>query len=790
MTDLAEQVRTFLEAEGYTVSSRRDLFMGSRRTMAEETEYTYVWVPSNYEPSTFASREASFLSRFGEAVRSNPTASKFMVVPTLEGLSRPFRDGVLQWHRVNVRNAVQFFDTDFKWDISPDAPSEARKLRDKGEQEKQRRVLQPYIREDTQESGEDLLDVLYSIARRRGGQDKSLNIVIGPAGIGKSYFFDVLFAELHETFMDHKIRGGPYSPRPLPLIPENLPLADARTVRSLLSSYLQTDFARPLRRETFEWSLANGYIMWMLDGLDEVISQDPSFFDYLLKLFRVLDMPVWPKILICVRDALLSSHGPFTEFIEENSDQIAIYQLAKWEMPSKRRFAELTLNKSSATDFIKILRNRPSLNDLASIPYYCDLLSQRFADRQLREEYSEVSLLEDALTNLINRDYRKGFIDKDLVEPKDVMAFLEAVASEDFGDGLQGVSVQKAQEWASIVLPTEIGESEQERLSSQMVNLALFSRSSPGYIRFSQEILEHYILGRRFVSLFEDRSRDYAFVQELAQREIPNDWLTVRLMAEHVKNTNQFARLKGLVSEAIAYPVAFKNALKIALLCPDKPTALRDIPYERQDLSGLAFHDLDLEGVSFRGCNLADVEFHHCNLKQAIFIEAIIKNTGFFSVPDDGLHGAEVGDLTTFFSMRVHRGKVIDNHREVHKWFQQQTTQRPPMVEPCGSTLQLRYLFNKLVYPNGTVRRSWLERRGMLSGKHFHSSPEDVLEAAIKRGYLRCEERYRDRIHRPEGQLYTELVQFATSLRLTTGITAVLDDVCDIESCRHIPTTR
>jgi hypothetical protein len=99
MIDLAQQVRTFLEAEGYTVSSRRELFVGSRRTLAEDTEYIYVWVPANYVPNTFASREAGFLSRFDEVVRANPTASKFIVVPTLEGLSRQFRDGVLQWYR-------------------------------------------------------------------------------------------------------------------------------------------------------------------------------------------------------------------------------------------------------------------------------------------------------------------------------------------------------------------------------------------------------------------------------------------------------------------------------------------------------------------------------------------------------------------------------------------------------------------------------------------------------------------------------------------------------------------
>jgi hypothetical protein len=789
MADLAQQVNTYLEAEGYTVSSRRELFVGSRRTIAEETEYTYVWVPSDYDPARFSSREASFLTRFSEAVRSNPTASQFMLVPTLEGLSRQFRDGVLQWYRVNVRTPVQFFDTDFKWDSSSEASSEAKKLRDKGRQESARRVPQPYIREDVQESGKDLLGVLRSQITTLGVSDKKLNIVIGPAGIGKSYLFDILFAELHEAFMAYKTRGGPYSPRPLPLLPEYLPIADARTVRSLLSAYLQTDFARPLKRQTFEWLLANEFAVWMLDGLDEVISQDPSFFDYLLDLLTLPNAAAKPKMIICVRDALLSSHGAFKEFLDDYSDQIAVYRLAKWEMPSKRRFAELALAES-AGKFIKILNERPSLNELASTPYYCDLLSQRFEDGRLGEEYSAASLLEEAITSLINRDYTKGFIDKSMVELKDVMSFLEAAASEDFGHSFEGISVQNAQEWARILLPQGLSEEEQMRLSSQMANLGLFSRGSPGYIRFSQEILEHYLIGRRLVSLFEDGTRPEAFVQEVAHRELPSDWLTVHLVAEHVKNTKQFDHLKSLVCDAVAYPTAFKNTLKIALLCPNQPTALRDIPYERHDLSGLVFDSLDLQGVSFAGCDLTDVEFRRCNLKRIVLTGAIIKNTGFFSLPPDGLRSAQIGDLARFFSMRVDRKIVIEDHKQAHQWFEQQTKEHILTVEPCVSALQLRYLFNKLVSADGTFRRTSLNHKGMLAGKRFHSSPDKVLEAAIRHGYFIQEERYRDRVHRPEGQLYGEMVSFATRLELTPGIKAVLDDVCEIEGCSHVPVVK
>ena len=789
MTNLSDQVKSFLEAEGYTVSSRRELFIGSRRTIAEETEYTYVWVPANYDRMTFTSREPTFLSRFEEAARSSPVASRFMVIPTLEGLSRQFVEGVLQWYRVNIRTPLQFFDTDFKWDVSREAPSAAKDLREKGQKESKRRVEQPYTIDNTKESGGDLLETLRIVTKTHGAQGRSVHIVVGPAGIGKSYLFDVLFSELHEDFIKHKTRGGPYAPRPFPLLPDHIPLADARTVRSILAAYLQTDFARPLSRETFEWLLVNEYAVWIIDGLDEAISQDPLFFDYLLHLLRLPNAPAKPKILISLRDALLTSHEPLREFIEGYEKQVALYRLARWEMPSKERFANIAL-KHSAAEFIDILRSRPSLNELASTPYYCDLLTQQFADGQLREDCSEESLLEHALDSLINRDYDKEFIDKALVETKEVIAFLEAAASQDFERGFQGVSVNDAKDWARILLPSKIEENEQERLSSQMVNLALFSRGSPGYIRFSQEILEHYLLGRRFISLLDDRNRNDALIRELAQRELPSDSVTVRLLAEHVRHTNQFGHLVTLTCNAVAYPTAFKNLLKIAALCPEHSAALRGIPYDRHDLSGLLFDGLDLHGVSFSGCNLTDTEFRRCNLQGAILTDAILRNTGLLSLPTNGLEGAEVGDLTRFFSIRVGRGQTIEDHSKVRKWFQLRTKEKPPMVEPCSSSLQLRCLFNKLVYPDGTVRRTWLTRRAMLSGKRIHSSTTDILDTAIKHRYLLEEERYRDRIHRPEGPLYSELVGFATSLTTTPGIKALLDDVCDKEDCPHVPTVK
>lgn len=788
MSSLLDQVRTFLEAEGFTVGQRRELLVGTRRTIGEDTEYINVWVPDAYDPTTFGSRETGFLKRFNEAAESNPSAMKFMVVPTLEGPSRAFGEGARQWYRVNIRLPVQFFDTNFKWDFSREAPSAAKDLRDRGEEHRRTRVPQPFVSEDTGESGPDLFDVIRSKLTSAEATEKSIHIVIGPGGIGKSHLFEVLFADLHRSFMDYKTRGRVSSPRPLPLIPEYLPAADGQTVRSLLQAYLQTDFARPLRAPVFEWMVLNRFAVWMLDGLDEIIARDPQFFDYLVGLMRSPSAPLRPMVLLCVRDSLLATNPAFNDFSQEYSGDVAVYRLSKWDTQSKRTFAGIRLG-SSSEPFLAELRDRPSLNELASVPYYCGLLCEEFAEGRLRKEYSEASLLQHALASFIERDYVKGFIKRDLVTPEEVESFLEAVAAEDFSAGFRGIPAESVQDWARMILPAGMADDDIQSVSAEMTNLGVFGQSSrvssPGYVRFAQEILEQYLLGRHLVRLLEQSPE--VFLREVAQRELASDSLVLRLVADNFKSRGASYSFKSLVYQAMDRRAAFKNVLQLAALAAAEPSALRDVALERQDLSGLRFEGLDFSRMSLRGSNLSDTEFRRCNLMGVDFDEAILKNTGFLELPTEGLRDAKVGDLSKFFSVRVERGRMIMDYEQARAWFQHQTGQRPPIVSPCAAALQLRHLFNKFVYADGTARRSWLDPNAVTSGRRFHEAPERVVEAAARHGYLREEERFRDRLHRPEGDLYAELIGFATSLVLTPGIRAVLDEVCERESCVHVP---
>jgi hypothetical protein len=91
----------------------------------------------------------------------------------------------------------------------------------------------------------------------------------------------------------------------------------------------------------------------------------------------------------------------------------------------------------------------------------------------------------------------------------------------------------------------------------------------------------------------------------------------------------------------------------------------------------------------------------------------------------------------------------------------------------------------KFVRPDGQPRRSWLDLKAVVAGKRFYD-PDAVSRAALRYGYLVRDEG-RERLKRPDGDAYGEMVNFVTSLGLSPGLRTVLDDVCDVASCDHVP---
>src|SRR5262249_1543358 len=370
-----------------------------------------------------------------------------------------------------------------------------------------------------------------------------------------------LFARLHDAFLTDK-RRQQMAPRPFALLPEYLPFAEGPSVKSLLRAYLQADMVRPLEPRVLEWMMGQGFATLMLDGLDEVIDRDPGFFTYLEDLLTMPGTAVSPRVLICVRDSLLASNTDLRDFCDEYGAYVSIFKLEPWGEQSKSQFAGQRLGRR-AQEFMAAVRSQAALDELASTAYYCDLLALQFDLGQLRSGYSESDLLHDAIEDIIRREYSKpgDVLDKSVVSEAVVQDFAVALAVLDFERGFRGVAVEDAYYWAQLSLPAGLGPDETERFERQLAKMPLFSYGGVGHVGFAQEVIELYLLGRWLIGLL-DRDPD-VFATKLATMQLPRDWITTRIIAEHVGSADKVNTLFDLAQQAQHRPLAFKNLVQL-----------------------------------------------------------------------------------------------------------------------------------------------------------------------------------------------------------------------------------
>lgn len=719
----------------------------------------------------------------------HPSAQRFLLVHTTEGLRSEFRRAAREFFGVKIVVPVQFFDTSFRWDsssVAASAASAARTLRDEGEAMSARRARQPFTVQGAEARSADLADELFRVLRDQDSS-KKIHIVVGPAGIGKSFLFATVFARLHRSFLDDK-RAQRLSRRPLPLLPQYLDLSTARTVRAVLDAYLDTDFVRPLRYDTFEWLMSHGLALWLLDGLDEIIAQDPTFFDALLDLMTRPDGDSGPTILICVRDSLMATNEALREFCENFAEYVAMYRLEPWKDESLGYVTRIALT-DKAPEFLRVVNSSPPLKQLATIPFYAFLLIDLFRAGHLNPVQGEIELLGRALEGIVAREYGapKRLLDETVIKQSEVIDYLEAVAVEDLERDFTGVPAESARELAEVVVPG-LSDYDAERLAIQLTQLALFSSGGIRRLRFAQEILEHYLLGLSLVRLVDVamNNQPEPLLHRLAIRQIPYHWVTMRVLADAVRQRSTGERVLQLIHRVGNQPQAFKNLLQLATLLKPDGQFFLNLSLEQRDLSGLAFSDLDLRRVSFRGADLTNTSFSGCDLRESCFDGSIMKNTRFTLENPDGMKGATATDLIHAYSIVVEKGKILQTSAEIQEWFQQRTGNTVKLAEPCGAVRQLRHIFGKFILPSGQGRRDWLDRRGVLAGTR-HADPEQVLKETLSHGYLKTD--YRDRIVRPDGAAYAEAVGFVRELRLSDGLRALVTDVCRVPNCEHVPQT-
>lgn len=772
--DLKAATYGYLEAEGFEVEEYDNTLLVGRRAGVGSDERIYVWVPSE-SPAAIERRLKGFIGRFAEVADKDPRASKFFLTPGTAGLTADFRR-TANYLSVKVVGPAQFFDTDMKWERSDrQTVSATQDLLERGRKAVKERAPQPFSYSYGTKRGDDLLPFLVETLRDEAS--KPVHFVVGPAGMGKSYLFDALFAQLYEAFIYDK-RRNQLSRRPFPLLPDHLRGASAATanVNSILNDFLETDFARPLTRQVFEWRLINGSAVWLIDGLDEVIARDEDFFTTLFEL-ETAEVDANPKILICVRDSLLSTDPALRDFCSYHEEAMDLYRLEPWERESIVSLTGQELEPRQAHEFLETVAQDESLQHLTTIPFYLSILIDEYQSGELVSS-SEQRLIERALDRLLDREYEKGLLARAALDKDDVMELLETLAGEDYEADLRGIDVPSIRYNAEIVLQESVSSEEVDRFVRNLTHFALFSRSGEGRVRFVYDVFEQFLLGKHIARGLDN---DMFFRRLNTQRPIPQDWVSWLVVADAVRQRNRQGALLPYAHEN-RYKGSFANLIRLAAVLGPEDVPLSEMPLEGGDLSGVSFEGVDFTGTSFRSANLGGTVFDNCILVGADFKGAVFDLTRFVNGTEEQLVDADFGDLDRFESIEV-GGRTITDHASAHEWISEVTARRSLVKPPCPAAQQVKALFGKYVDAHGQARRSWLPSRALVRGARHHD-PDEALKAAIRTGYL-LPEGPRDKVKRPEGDRYSEMVQFRVNLTISPGIRELLDEICD-PSCRHV----
>lgn len=785
MKKLQVLVSEYLTAAGFRILEERgDCLVADKIVFGQERDTWLVWtVPDGKEPGGYESTLHGSIT----ALRPNyPEAKAFVLGSSRGGFSRNLLQTLSDW-RIKFLVPIWFFDAPFKVEEAPRAASAIADIRALAASEK--RVPQPFRLGDSGEVHEDLYEHLrHELARPATA---TVRVIVGRAGIGKSFLFRALFDRLYGDFLDAKAQQRA-SPRPIPLLPEHLKGTYALRTEALIDSFLRTDVAAPVPRETFEWLLVNGFATWLLDGLDELYAGDPAFFDYLADL--VTRSQSNAQITIWCRDSVMTTSDAFAEFQDlcGGSSVLQVYRLAEWEHASKRRFAWLRLedrlprteqDTDPVAGFLKAIDRTPTLRTLSRLPFYCDVLLQQHQAGELQDFPDDVALLKHMIDEIVKRETEKGLLDLHLFEPNGLTDWLEQIAV-DYVEGQKYAAIgrNEALEYGQLVLKPTLDEMTRHHILTSLLQFPLFrAGEKTGLVAFAHDLIAEVLAARFYLRILPKQPRDV--LSRLSRVDLDNPTL-LRYIASGLGSTEWQALVTEIQSGGLQGR-AFAVALSLLLIArPDRDLVKQIRPtLEARDLVSVRFENRDLSSVSFRHSDLSHAVFTNCDLRMAHFEGAFLNRTKFEGKNQMG--GAQFGGPSRVHSVWV-GSRLLQDPEKIRSWIAEATgTPRAP-GQPCPTALQIAHLFGKYITPLGEARRDDLKRSGLLAGKRFPgaASSEACLDEAVRSGYLNGPDQ-RDRFRRADGDKYTEMIAFVRDGATSDGIGRLITRLCPIRACLH-----
>lgn len=574
MAGLGAAIDGFLEAAGYQAAGRSTHGVLGERAAADggEPERIAVWSAEPDQNGRYD--EAALLAEIeGELAAAPEKVPAFLVVPTTAGLTVAFKERIGNAGAA-IRVPVQFFDAPYKADGDTafgtgggeDARSVFSDFVDENADAAATRVPQPYVALSALgeasggfAAGEDLLERLVADFAEPP-ESPRLTIVMGHAGAGKSVLFATLFAALHQRFAREK-RSQRSAVRPILFLPAHIRDRHVRTLDSLLDAVTRTDAAAATNPALMRWLNSNGVTSWMFDGLDEFFAGEG---DFIAALDAMLEGPGRAQILICTRDSLLTSSTGLRTLIDRHlpTGRVRLYELSRWERPAQRALAALRLDGKLPTEsgsdsaevqaFLARLEQNPDLAELASLPFYCNLLlGMHKSGRQAPTD--EFELLAAAVDGLIDREADKlaggeagfgwdvfsgadTFVDaNELVEALGIDHFgasgererllaafheigrerlielIEGIAhmartAEAYPNESRGLPIGDIAELGRYYLDVGLSPETEPRVLLALVQFAFFAPGrDKGHVRFAHEIIADYLAARCAVAMIRAR---------------------------------------------------------------------------------------------------------------------------------------------------------------------------------------------------------------------------------------------------------------------------------------------
>lgn len=790
MENLQSLVQGYFESAGFKVEDRGEYLFADKLGFGLERDTRLVWVaPPGRRPDNYENKLQESIS----AVRQNyPDAKACVLASSREGFSRDLLRALTQ-SRIKFLVPIQFFDTPFKVEDAPRTVSAIAGIRSSAASQKG--VPQPF-RLDT-ESNDTQQDLFLQLRDELTKPEApTIRIIVGRAGIGKSFLFQALFARLYEDFLSAK-KEQQTRPRPIPLLPEHLRETHALRIDSLIDNFLRTDIAVPIGGDTFQWLVVNGFATWLLDGLDELYTGDPHFFD------RLLDLVTAPgsraQITVWCRDSLLTTSDAFSEFRESygSDNTLKIYHLSEWERKSKRQFVWLKqkdrLPRNGERDpdeienFLKTLNSNPTLKAISSLPFYCNILLQQSQDGAPLDFRDDVELLNHVTQQMIDREIEKGLLDMDCFEGDGLSEWLEQIAVECIQDRhYVDIDTDLAKQYGQIVLRSGLDDQIRENMLTSLLQFPLFQAGrEEGRIAFTHDLIAEALAAPKFLKRLHTEPSEVVCT-ELSRIELEQPTL-LRFMARRLDLEGEKCLIEKVIQPRGNQARGFAIGLSLLLLSRPERDLLKKIRVNMEDrnLVAVRFKERDLSGVSFRRSDLSYATFTDCDLRKTCFDGAFFKSTRFEG--ENQMEGAEAGNLNRVQSIWIGR-QFEDSLDKIGAWFEESTGIHKTAGVPCLTACQILYLLRKYITPLGEPRRDELDRRGLLAGKHFAGSAqkETCVNGLVRYGYLTSGQlRDRGRFRRSEGSKYAEMVAFVHKGNISDGIGGLIAELCPRRGCAH-----